>query len=390
MSAPLIIPNKTARQLLIHAYGLAQPPTRSPGVALDLRGLIHHLGYVQLDTIRTVSRAHHHILWSRNQSYREPMLWELLADGGALFEHFTHDASILPIEFYPVWRRQFRRMERRFENSKRWTTDRALIGDILARIDNEGPLSTHAFETKTVDKSVMWARPPHKRTLDYLWYIGELSTSHRENFTKFYDLSERVIPREWRGGGMAERDEIDWLCREALTRITFGTVADIQDFWGVLSAAEVRTWLAETPAAHTKVSVKDADGGRYDAIALPDIEAQIETLRPPTSRLRILNPFDPLLRNRKRLSRLFGFDYRIEIFVPAEKRKWGYYVYPILEGDRLIGRIEVKADRKSNTLKIIQFWQEVDISWTPQKYKKLDAELNRLARLAGVSTVETL
>lgn len=386
MSAPLRISNKTARQLLIHAYGLGG----SPVGALDLPALIHSLGYVQLDTIRAVSRAHHHILWSRNQNYREPMLWELLADGGTVFEHFTHDASILPAAFYPAWQRQFRRMEKRFESSKRWTSDKALIDDILARIHHEGPLSTHAFETKTVDKTVMWARPPHKRTLDYLWYIGELSTSHRENFTKFYDLSERVIPAGLRGGGMPERDEIDWLCREALARLTLGTAADIQDFWGVLSAAEVRAWLAENPAAHATVSIEDASGGHYEAIALPDIEARIEALRAPTSRLRVLNPFDPLLRNRKRLSRLFGFDYRIEIFVPAAQRKWGYYVYPILEGERLIGRIEVKADRKANLLKVINFWQEAGVIWTPARRKKLSAELNRLARLACVSRVEEL
>ena len=107
----------------------------------------------------------------------------------------------------------------------------------------------------------------------------------------------------------------------------------------------------------------------------------------PTSRLRILNPFDPVIRDRNRLQRLFGFDYRIEIFVPAAKRIWGYYVYPLLEGDRFVGRLEAKADRTAGTLTVERMWPEPGIAWTDTRDAKLDAELTRFARLAGVDTV---
>ena len=107
----------------------------------------------------------------------------------------------------------------------------------------------------------------------------------------------------------------------------------------------------------------------------------------PTNRLRILNPFDPAIRDRMRLKRLFGFDYTVEMFVPAAKRKWGYYVYPLLEGRRFVGRIEVKADRASRVLNVINYWPEIGIAWSHKRVDKLDAELSRFARLAGLDTV---
>ena len=149
---------------------MGAPPT------LDV---IRDLGFVQLDTIQVVSRAHHHILWSRNQTYREPELDRLLR-GRKVFEHFTHDASVLPMEMLPLWRRQFQRMERK---TKDWwyvgpATD-DLLNHIRARVRDEGPLSTLDFDTQIKGKRAMWQRPPHKKALDYLWYAGELATCHR-------------------------------------------------------------------------------------------------------------------------------------------------------------------------------------------------------------------
>lgn len=378
---PLRISNRQARQLLIQAHGLSTPPVGD----LNLPALIRSMGFVQLDTIRTVSRAHHHILWSRNQNYREPMLWNALEDR-QVFEHFTHDASILPIDLYPVWQWQRERMKTRFERSSRWNVDDALFKDIKARISDEGPLSTHAFDTKITGKKEMWARPPHKRALDYLWYIGELSTCHRENFTKFYDLSERVIPEKHHSELMPE-NSFDWLCEAALKRLIIATPTELQDFWGAASAVQIKGWLGHTDYDVEPVEIETVKGHWVTASAVPDIEKRLALLTPPTSRLRILNPFDPLVRNRKRLRRLFGFDYKIEIFVPAAKRQWGYYVYPILEGDRFIGRIEIKADRKAGTLKVIKLWTEPSVKWTSARDNKLGAELKRLARFIGVETV---
>lgn len=380
----LKISNREARRLWLDAQGLSETPTGP----LDVMGIIRRLGFVQLDTIQAVARAHHHILWSRNQNYRESMLNHLLAKDRSIFEHFTHDASVLPIETYPYWRRQFARLEKKVE---RWEGTRSMLdnqgrAEIKARIAEEGPLSTHAFDTKAPVKA-MWVRPPHKLALDYMWYAGELATAHRSNFTKFYDLSERVIPDRFRGTEIADDAQIDWLCRSALDRMGFGSDGDVMRFWGATALDEVKAWRQQRADELVEVEIGCKDGQWFKAFALSDIEQRLASLDAPTSRLRILNPFDPAVRDRKRLRRLFGYDFRIEIFVPAAERKWGYYVMPLLEGDRFVGRIEAKADRKKSVLTVYNVWPEPHVRWSPARWAKLDAELDRLARFTGTQTV---
>ncbi|MFV2051472.1 winged helix-turn-helix domain-containing protein [Aliiroseovarius sp. YM-037] len=379
----LRIANRDARRLWLHAQALSDTPTG----ALDLPALIRRLGMVQLDTIRVVSRAHHHILWSRNQNYREPMLDRLLRQRG-IFEHFTHDASVLPMKFLPMWGRQFRRKREWLDRSNWYASmpDAAGRAAIKARIAEEGALSTRDFDSAFAGDRQMWQRPPHKLGLDYMWYVGELATCHRVNFHKYYDLAERVFPDDLRQREVAEDEQLDWLCRAALARSGFATPGEVQRFWDATSAKEVKAWV-DTARDLVPVSVETAERQWTTALAPPDIEQRLGDAPAPTTRLRILSPFDPVVRDRNRALRLFGFDYRIEIFVPAAKRKWGYYVYPMLEGDRFVGRIEVKADRAAGTLTVLNYWWESKVKETPARRAKLDAELSRMARFVGVDDV---
>lgn len=381
----LKIPNRTARQLWLATNGLSDTPTGP----LDLGALIQDLGFVQLDTIQVVSRAHHHILWSRNQTYREPMLNRHLAQDRGVFEHFTHDASVLPMAFLPMWQRQFRRMRDKVSRSSWYGKHLAddHLDHIRRRITQEGALSTHDFDTKIEGAREMWKRPPHKIGLDYLWYAGELATCHRDGFTKYYDLAERVFPEDLRSQEVPDQEQIDWLCHAALDRICVGTQGEIRKFWDATEVLEVAEWAERSASSLVPVQIESAEGGWTTALAAPDIEERLAGLTPPTSRLRILNPFDPAIRDRARLKRLFGFDYTVEMFVPAAKRVWGYYVYPMLEGDRLVGRIEVKADRKQDTLSVQNLWWEPGVRVTEQRRAKLEGELVRLARLADVSEI---
>ncbi len=379
----LRIDNKTARHLWLASQGLGGAPTGP----LDLLGIIKDLGFVQLDTIQIVARAHHHILWSRNQNYREPMLDKLLGQDRAIFEHFTHDASVLPMEFLPMWRRQFKRMQAQYDRPG-WSknlpnaAERELIKD---RIRAEGSLSTKDFDTKIKGDKKVWARPPHKQALDYMWYGGELATSHREKFIKFYDLAERVFPPHLHNDIQDEVSQINWLCRAAMDRLWLATPGEVQKFWDAVTRDEVRDWIDR--ADMIPVEVENIDGTTTQSIATPDIHEKLANLAAPTSRLRILNPFDPAIRDRNRLQRLFGLEYRVEMFVPAAKRVWGYYVFPILEGDRFVGRIEVKADRKAGVLNIMKLWAEPGAKWGAARDKKLAAELDRMARFIGVKEV---
>jgi len=385
----LKISNRDARKLWLHSHGLGRVPTG----ALDVLQIIKDLGFVQIDSIRNVTRAHHHILWSRNQNYREPMLWKCLSQDRSLFEHFTHDASIIPMEYYPMWTKQFRRMKKRLDASKYY---RALPPQqdrdaIKLRIENEGALCTRAFGSNITHKKEMWSRPPHKLALDYMWYIGELSTSHRINFTKFYDLSERIVPHEHQPQSLTDHtdlSQIDWLCTAALNRMGLASLRDIQKFWEATTSAEVKAWAEPNIEQLTPVQVQAADKTWHNMFAPTDIEKRLANTNNATSRLRIINPFDPAIRDRNRLLRLFGFDYRIEIFVPSAKRKWGYYVYPLLEGGKFVGRIKLKADRKAGVLCVHKLWKEPRVKWTTARSNKLSSELARFARLIGVENIE--
>ena len=348
-------------------------------------GLIKALGFVQIDTIRNVTRAHHHILWSRNQNYRENRLWPLLAKR-QLFEHFTHDASLIPMDFLPMWRRQFSRMGKYVASSAWYASGlgQQQVRDIRARIAAEGPLSTRAFDTAIKGERKMWARPPHKKALDKMWYAGELATAHRKNFVKYYDLAKRVFPAHLRDERPSEAAQIDWLCGQALGRMGFASAAEIARFWDAVSVAEARTWAADRP----EVEIIAADGSLVRAFAAPDLAEQLAGLKAGPRRMRIINPFDPAIRDRARLARLFGFDYRNEMFVPKAKRRWGYYVYPLLERDRFVGRIELKAARKEGHLQVAGFWPEARVKWGDARRALLDAELGRFARFAGLNGVE--
>ncbi len=381
----LEISNKDARRLWLNRQGLAAQPTGP----LDLAQIVEALGFVQLDTIRIIARAHDHILWSRNQKYREGMLDDLVKDRLA-FEHFTHDASVLPMQSYPYWRRQFGRMREKTIKS-RWGAfmpAKKVRDKIYNRVAAEGPLCSGDFKAVPgMSRKEGWARPPHKFVLDGLWYEGVLATCHRRNFIKFYDTREKVIPAPVLKKTVSDARQIDWLCSGAMERMGFASAGDIQRYWDAVSLDEVKAWLKKRQQKIMEVKITCADGAHFHAFAACDIEAQITALKPPTSRLRLLNPFDPVIRDRARLQRLFGFDYRNEMFTPAAKRQYGYYIYPMLEGDRMIGRIEAKADRKQGIINVDNIWWEPKVKPTPARLKKLDAELERMGRFVECGAV---
>lgn len=380
----LRIDNRTARRLWLASHGLTASPTRAP----DVPAIIGDLGFLQIDTIRNVVRAQDHILWSRAQSYREGAVWDHLAArelaARELFEHFTHDASLIPRSVLPYWTRRFRDLGARAARGAWYQSGlgRDEILNIRKRIETEGALSTRAFDTRA-DRREMWARPPHKKALDQMWYAGELATCHRENFVKFYDLGRRVLgPLDH---GMSEATREDWLHREALSRLGVCSPGELARFWDITRPAEAKRWLER--ARSVPVEVETFDGGWTAAHASPDIEARIAALLAPGERVRLLNPFDPAIRDRTRTERLFGFSYRNEMFVPAKKRRFGYYVYPLLEGDRFVGRLEAKADKRAGSLVVSGFWPEPGIRWGAGRRARLGAELERFARFGGLSRV---
>ena len=382
MSTPLEISNREARWLWLDAQGLSQAPRGRP--TLDV--LLDQLGYVQLDSIRNVCRAHHHILWSRDQTYRPADLQRFAHEQRGAFEHFSHDACLLPVSTYPYWQRRFRQFRKKLSQSGWYKNlpDEAERARLRDRIAERGPLCSADFTHDPAERPTgMWQRPPTKVALDYMWYCGELSTAYRHNFQKYYDLTERVIPNQFRDMEVSDDDQIDWLCRSALYKLGFASAGDLKRFWDACTTREVSAWLHENPRDHVEVKVQGTDGSWRHAFAAPDIETRLAALSAPTSRLRILNPFDPAVRDRKRLKFLFGFEYVNEIFVPKAKRLWGYYVYPVLEVDRMIARVDLSGGPRTGLRPIQQLWVEDGVSWSDRRQSRLESEVARLSRMAG-------
>lgn len=386
-SRVLRIGNHDARRVWLSLQGMAEPPTGALTQA-GLLGIVERLGMVQLDPLRVVARAHDHILWSRNANYRPRMLERALAREKSVFEHFTHDAVLLPMDVWPLWQRQRRRLCAKMQRGS-WGTALPTVEErqaVLARIAREGPLCSRDFEGEA--QGEVWRRSAHRVSLDYLWHSGALATAARRNFSKLFDLTEKVIPEEIRAQPAPDdAEQLRWLCRSALDRLGFGTEREIKAFYDAADLSEVKTDAARGNW-FVPVEIEAADGAISSALARPDIEDVIANAPEPAARLRIVNPFDPITRDRARAKRLFGFDYRIEIYTPAEKRQYGYYVYPMLEGDRFVGRIEVKADREAGVLRVLRLWPEKGVKFGSGRMARLEAELTRLAKLAEVESLD--
>lgn len=389
MSLPLI-DNTRARRLFLDRHALIEAPT-GPAKGQDLLDLILRLGFVQVDSVNTVERAHHMILWSRRQRYRPENLKPLLERDRVLFEHWTHDASLIPIAFFPHWKLRFARDADRIRSRYTdWQGNEfhARIDDVLAQIRRNGPVgSGEVGEDEGRGGGGWWDWHPSKTALEFLWRTGVLSVSERRGFAKVYDLTERVHPAAHAADCPAPEDTIDWACNAALDRLGFATSGEIAAFFDKVRPDEAKDWCAAEKAAGRviEVAVTCADGSLRRCLARPDFP---DLAAPePGQRLRILSPFDPALRDRNRTERLFGFRYRIEIFVPEPQRTFGYYVFPVMESDRLIGRIDARARRAEGLLAVAAFWPEPGLRLSGARLARLEAELDRLARFAGCDGV---
>lgn len=386
------ISNSKARRLFLHKHGLLAPPKGS-GKGDDLCDVFDQLGFVQVDSINTVARAHHMILAARRPAYKEKNLKLHLERDRLVFEHWTHDASIIPTKFFSHWQLRFARdRERLIKRWRNWHQNEfeQKLDDVLKRVSDHGPVTSASVgEDENRSSGGWWEWHPSKTALEFLWRTGELSVCRRTGFQKVYDLTERVIPDTHRTTSHDTQETIDWAARSALSRLGFATSGEIAAFWDLISPQEAKTWCQDMLADGTLLDAEiECARGDYRRVFLfPETLAELDDLPEPPSRVRILSPFDPALRDRKRAERLFDFSYRIEIFVPEPKRQYGYYVFPVMEGDRLIGRIDMKAQRDNERLQVRAYWPEPGVRASKGRLSKLEAELQRMARFSGCSNV---
>jgi uncharacterized protein YcaQ len=382
-----IVPAEHARRLLMHAQGLSRDPAKRTGPR-DLYRLIEQMGFVQLDTINVLDRAHHLTLHTRLDGYRRRHLAKLAERDRLLFEHMTHDASFIPTAWFRFWKPRFAR-----SYDHPWWRDRMgehfeeVRDHVLERIRHEGPLMSRDFE-QPGQTEAWWGWKPAKAALEYLWRTGELAVARRINFQKVYDLTARILPEAHAEPQPEHEELVEFACRSALERLVIATHAEVAQFWNAIKTPEAARWCKAAVARGELeiVSVDPADDGKpRPAFALPDWRDRLKRCPEPPSRVRLLCPFDPVIRDRKRLRRLFNFDYRFEAFTPAAKRIHGYFVLPILQGDRFIGRLDPKFHRERGELEIRALHWEAGRPARDQE-RGLDEAIDRLAAFVGADT----
>jgi hypothetical protein len=257
---------------------------------------------------------------------------------------------------------------------------------VVDRITSEGPMKSSDFQSDHKTPGGWWEWKPQKAALEILWRTGTLAITRRENFQKVYDLTERVLADYVDLPMPDDRAYVDWACATAIDRLGIATTGEIGRFLRAITPADARSWCTAAVAAGdlVAVDVASADNGRpWRGYARPDWARRAARLAPAPKRIRLLAPFDPILRDRDRAARLFGFDYRFEAFVPEAKRRYGYYVLPILEGDRLVGRLDPKLHRDREELQVRGLWWEPGVRPTRTRMTALRSALRRLADFVG-------
>jgi hypothetical protein len=345
----------------------------------DVAAEIRRLQAVQLDSIATVDRAHRITLTSRVGAYDEADVSRLLREG-RIFEYWAHEACLLPIEDYPLFKRRMVNLkDRHWWGRERTAEGRKIERNVLARIREEGALPVRAFEGRS---AAMWGWKPEKRALEHLFAAGELAIAGRQGFQRLYDLPERVIPDEYLGAPVPPEPEFrrEYALRavEGRGALTESGIAEHCRFDG--GAKGVRPFVDELVAGGFVRRVDPGDDG------LPVVVPAEAALDGSATASVLLSPFDNLMWDRPFVRRLFGFDHLIEVYKREHERVYGYYVLPLLDGDRFVGRADLKADRKGGALLVKKFTPEPGIRRNTEEPLRRAAE--RLARSLGLDEVQ--
>jgi uncharacterized protein len=378
MSLMLTLPQ--ARALMLATMGLLVPFPR-PATKADVLATIRAMHILQIDTIQVVARSPYLVLWSRLGQYEPHWLDELLAEG-QIFEYWSHEASFLPIDDYPFYRRMMLDgMARRWSYIRNWLAKHGeQTAVVLDHVRNHGPVRSVDFERTDGQKSGWWNWKFEKMALEVLYTTGDLMIARRERFQRVYDLRERVLPT-WQDEQAPPLEAVlRRFVRSSVQALGVTPARYIADYFR-LKQRETLKALAEVVAAGevVPVTVEGMAEPWYihnDRLALAESAARNELVPTLTT---LLSPFDPLVWHRERALTLFGFDYRIECYTPAPKRRYGYFSLPILHRGQLVGRLDAKAHRAERRFEVKSLYLEPTVPPTVELATDLAAALHSCA-----------
>ncbi|MFM1895018.1 MAG: hypothetical protein RLZZ385_92 [Pseudomonadota bacterium] len=352
---PIDLSHKEARRLALHRQGLLQTAAfgRGPKALLSAIERLHH---VQIDTISVVDRAHHHILQARIPGYRQQWLHQAQSVDRSVFEYWYHAAAYLPMADYRFY------LPIMGNYARRHLIDARLRREILARIRDQGSVEAGHFEREDRQRSSgWWDWKPAKVTMERMFFAGELMVKERQGFRKRYGLTRDLLP-----AGTDTTLPTDQERGAFYLRIGLGAhgIASERDLLYARTAVRNLCGHDIRPALQQALAEQVESGAvtRCTVAGQPYycLTAALEALpaRLGRRRIRFLSPFDNLIINRRRLKALFGFDYQLECYVPAARRRFGYFVLPILWGDAFVGRLGCKMQRKEGVLDVMRLWLE--------------------------------
>ena len=372
-----------ARRIALTAQGFDRPRPRRVEAA-HVRRAIRRLGLVQLDFVNVLVPAHYQVLFSRLGPYDRSLLDDLVYRRREFTEQWAHEASIVPMESWPLLehRRETHRV-RPWGFEKFLQKSPAYVNSVLEQVRASGPLGAEVLPEPDVAPRLIpseWYISVPRTTLEAHFGFGRLAIAgRRANFARLYDLAERVIPAEHSARKLSREEQQRELLRSAARSCGVAAAADLADYYR-MSAAEARPRIAELVEAGELREVR-VEG--WPAPAYLDRQAR-QPKRIDAAAL--LSPFDPVIWFRDRAARLFGFDYRLEMFVPRPRRKWGYYVLPFLLGDRLVARVDLKADRAARRLLVLATYLERGVK-PAAVAEALARELQTMANWLGLDSV---
>jgi len=326
---------KQLRQLVLQQQGLLKPFSGKDKVL----SAVEQLGYVQIDSIYVVERAHHHVLYNRVKQYQPALLTKAVAKQ-QLFEYWSHAAAFLPLDDFRFSLQ--RKMPLRQGQSHWFQPEQQLMQHVLQRIRDEGPLLSGAFAEQKPQQGGWWNWQPAKQALEQLFMQGHLAVVRQDNFQKRYHLTEQLYPSSSEVSEPSAEEFADHLINRTLQSQAVATVGQM---------CYLRKNIKAVVQQRLKQRLAQAELGCFSlAGQLYYYATSLQVEQKVPNKVWLLSPFDNLVIQRDRLKQLFNFDYQIEVYVPAAKRKVGYYSLPILYRDQFIGQVDVKADRQTKTL----------------------------------------
>jgi uncharacterized protein YcaQ len=330
----------------LNSQGLTQNTPFGTGKEAVLHAL-EHLGYIQIDTLSMVERAHHHTLWTRIPDFKADYLDELVEER-KVFEYWFHAASYLPMKDFRYVLPQMLTIKR--GESRYYNADPKVMKYVTDTIRNEGPKRARDFENESHKTGTWWNWKPAKLALERLFMQGDLMISGRSGMQKTYDLAERVLPASINTTEPTPLELAEYLVTTNLRAYGFTTVKQITHLRKGNDLKKNVNEVLQTMLEEDRISKVKLDGGNSIFVQNDLLEKSFD---PTASNVWLLSPFDNSIIHRDRIKQIFDFDFRLECYTPKEKRQYGYFCLPILFGDQFIGRVDCKAHRKEKKFELI-------------------------------------